>query len=345
MQLSEVNHIELTVVICAFNEEQHISRSILSLYAEVGNADSVEVIILDNESTDNTYRIATDTVDELNFDNACVFSILHCPLTSSRNTGLEKARGQYIAYVDADGYVKPGWYKAIKKAIDEGLDIFCGTVGIDPEARGFSRFIFELHYLPSLETASIPIIGANMAFRVSMLRSIGGFHEVPTARGDETLLLYLLERSSKKLIVKTDDSSIVINTYVSDLYSWLKLQDIEGQFGAYIARRHLFFYLSGYFFRFINVFSVPLFVFSNALSSSYFFLLLGLLLIRHLKRWSYYRVSLKQQTSLLEKPLAFIILLLGSFAADFGYIRKIINQVPKFQRASVSDIIRGQNYE
>ena len=266
------NSIELTIVLCAYNEKDHISHAISSLYEEIGNNMSVELIIIDNESEDDTYKIAKTVLDELKFDNAIVFSIIHCPLTSSRNTGLQKAQGRYISYVDADGYVKTGWYESLKRAIDDNFDIFCGSVSIDCAVSGFSKYIYELHYKPSLEAAEVPLIGANMCFRTGLIKSVGGFHDNPSGRGDETLLLYILSKSSKDLIIKSDNSSIVINSYASNLFSWLKIQFAEGKSAAFTTRFSLVSYILGYIFRSANVCLVPLSAILIFLGSDYFYL-------------------------------------------------------------------------
>lgn len=339
------NSIELTIVLCAYNEKDHISHAISSLYEEIGNNMSVELIIIDNESEDDTYKIAKTVLDELKFDNAIVFSIIHCPLTSSRNTGLQKAQGRYISYVDADGYVKTGWYESLKRAIDDDVDIFCGSVSIDYAVSGFSKYIYELHYMPSLGATKIPLIGANMGFRTDLINSIGGFHELPTGRGDETLLLYILSQYSKDLIVKSDSSSIVVNSYASNLFTWLKIQFAEGKSGAYISRNNLGSYMIGYLFKSANVCFVPLCTMFMFIDSNYFYLPLSLFFIRHLKRWDYYKKSLSSNKALRTKPKELFILLSGSIASDLGYICNLVIRKPILRRSDVSKIIRSYQYD
>jgi len=339
------NTIELTVVLCAYNEKDHIADAITSLYEEIGNNMSVELVVIDNESEDDTYEIAKSVLDDLKFDNAIVFSIVHCPLTSSRNTGLQKARGKYISYVDADGYVRPGWYDSLKRAIDDDVDIFCGSVGIDPAVSGFSKLIYELHYMPSLGVANIPLIGANMGFRTDLIKSVGGFHDNPSGRGDETLLLYILSKHSKDLIVKSDSSSIVVNSYASNLFTWLKIQFAEGKSGAFTSRNSLLSYMLGYLFRSANVCFVPLCAMFMFIGSDYFYLPLSLFFIRHIKRWDYYKRSLSSNKALHTKPKEVFILLLGSVAADLGFICNLVMRKPIFRRSDASEIIRNYQYD
>jgi glycosyltransferase involved in cell wall biosynthesis len=339
------NSIELTVVLCAYNEKNHISHAISSLHEEIGNNMSVELIIIDNESEDDTYKIAKAVLDELKFDNAIVFSIIHCPLTSSRNTGLQKARGRYISYVDADGYVKSGWYESLKKAINDDVDIFCGSVGIDPCVSGFSKFIYELHYKPSLGVAEVPLIGANMCFRTDLIKSVGGFHNNPSGRGDETLLLYILSKSVKDLIIKSDNSSIVINSYASNLFSWLKIQFAEGKSAGFTTRVSLVSYILGYIFRSANIYLVPLCAILVFLGIGYFYIPFSLFLIRHFKRWDYYKKSLSSNKALRTKPKELFILLLGSIASDLGYICNLVIRKPILRRSDVSKIIRSYQYD
>lgn len=339
------NEIELTIVLCAYNEQDNISQAIRSLHKEIGNNASVELIIIDNESQDDTYKIAKSVLDDLKFNNAIILSIVHCPLTSSRNTGLNQARGKYVSYVDADGYVKPGWYDSLQRAIKDDIDIFCGSIGIDSKVTGFSKLIYTLHYIPSLEVSNIPLIGANMCFRTNLIKSVGGFHDNPSGRGDETLLLFVLAEFSENLIVKSDNSSIVINSYAPNLFAWLKIQFAEGKSAAFTSRNSITSYILGYIFRFANVCFLPLCAIYIFLGSNYFFIPLSLFLIRHIKRFRYYKAALSANKNFLTKPKELLILLLGSVAADLGYICNLVVRKPFLKSSDVSKIIQNYQYD
>lgn len=79
----------ISVVVIAKNEESRLDICLQS----VKWAD--EVIVLDNGSTDKTFQIAKKYTDK-------VFSFDDLDFSSLRNKGMEKAKGDWVLYVDAD---------------------------------------------------------------------------------------------------------------------------------------------------------------------------------------------------------------------------------------------------
>lgn len=90
--------IKLSVIIPAYNAEKTVVSSLDSLLAQtVGN---MEVIVIDDGSTDNTATILDDFAAK---DNR--IKVLHTSnggQAVARNRGLEIARGRYIGFMDAD---------------------------------------------------------------------------------------------------------------------------------------------------------------------------------------------------------------------------------------------------
>lgn len=93
---------KLSTIIIAKNAEEQIADAITS----VDFAD--EVIVVDNVSSDRTVEIA-------NYLKAKVFSLAIEDFSKLRNFGLEKARGEWILYVDADERVTPELVSSIKQ--------------------------------------------------------------------------------------------------------------------------------------------------------------------------------------------------------------------------------------
>lgn len=95
-----------SVVVLTKNEEVNIERCLRS----VAFAD--EIIIIDDYSTDKTVEIAKKY-------KAQVFQRrLEDDFSAQRNFGLEKAKGEWILYVDADEEVAPFLFQEIKNAVE-----------------------------------------------------------------------------------------------------------------------------------------------------------------------------------------------------------------------------------
>ncbi len=91
-----------SVVIPAYNCAGYIGQSITSALKQTIGRSAVEVLVLDDGSTDDTRaRIAK-------FGNAVRFvQLQHGGVSRARNAGIEAARGKYVAFLDADDYWFP----------------------------------------------------------------------------------------------------------------------------------------------------------------------------------------------------------------------------------------------
>ncbi len=87
--------ITVSVVIPAYNAGKYVGRAIDSVLAQTHRAD--EIIVVDDGSTDNTADVAHGYGDKIRFirqENAGA--------SVARNTGIEAAASEWIAFLDAD---------------------------------------------------------------------------------------------------------------------------------------------------------------------------------------------------------------------------------------------------
>ena len=87
---------DYSVIIPAFNEEDYLPQTLAALkQAMAGQAYQGEVILVDNNSTDQTPQIAKDHGITL------VFEPIN-QISRARNAGAEVAKGKYLVFLDAD---------------------------------------------------------------------------------------------------------------------------------------------------------------------------------------------------------------------------------------------------
>ena len=106
----------LSVIIPAYNEGMRISNCIESVLPQVTSV--VEIIIIDDGSTDNTYTICKSY--EAMYPNTV--RVLHKEnggLSSARNYGLDHAKGEYITFLDSDDYLDRDYIKTLLNVIVE----------------------------------------------------------------------------------------------------------------------------------------------------------------------------------------------------------------------------------
>lgn len=103
---------KLTVsfVIPVLNGQQDIRRCLGSIKQLYFPPEAWEVIVMDNGSTDGTTHI----VREMGFE---FFVVPNVHVSTLRNQGVAKAKGEFIAFVDADVELTPNWLK-------DGLIVF-----------------------------------------------------------------------------------------------------------------------------------------------------------------------------------------------------------------------------
>lgn len=96
----------ISIIIPVYNCEKWIKRCIKSILEQTYS--NIEIIIIDDGSTDNSLQICKSYES----DKIRVFSKTNTGVSDTRNVGMEKAKGNFIFFVDADDYIK-------KDAIEE----------------------------------------------------------------------------------------------------------------------------------------------------------------------------------------------------------------------------------
>lgn len=95
-------HKKVSIIIPTYNEEKYLHACLSSILDINYPKDGVEIIVVDNGSTDKTVDIAMDFGAKILEDSSKNVSGL-------RNLGAEKATGEVLAFVDADCIVSKDW--------------------------------------------------------------------------------------------------------------------------------------------------------------------------------------------------------------------------------------------
>ncbi len=90
---------KVSVIIPMYNAEKYIKQAIDSVRKQ--SYDNIEIICIDDASTDNSLKIAKKKLNEQ--DKLIIFS-KNNGVAKARNEGIEHATGRYIAFLDADDF-------------------------------------------------------------------------------------------------------------------------------------------------------------------------------------------------------------------------------------------------
>ena len=111
---------KVSLIIPVYNVEAYLDRCLKSV--EQQTYTEAEVIIVNDGSTDNSYKIIDDYVARNN--NFFTYKIENSGLGGARNYGLTKATGDYIVFLDSDDYIATDCLeKFVAKAESENSDI------------------------------------------------------------------------------------------------------------------------------------------------------------------------------------------------------------------------------
>lgn len=105
----------VSIIVPIYQAENFIDKCISSIISQ--SYTNLEIILVDDGSTDNSLSICKSYADQ---DNRII--LMHtdnCGGAHARNVGLKHAKGDYIAFVDADDYLEQGFIKVLLHYIEK----------------------------------------------------------------------------------------------------------------------------------------------------------------------------------------------------------------------------------
>jgi GT2 family glycosyltransferase len=185
----------ISVVVCTFNGGRTIRECLEGLLKlEYPN---FEVIVVDDGSTDATAKIASEYAFRL-------IRTENRGLSNARNTGMEAATGETVAYLDDDARPDPHWLTYLANSFMSTDHAGIGGPNVPPPGDGFIADCVAnapgnpVHVLLSDQEAE-HIPGCNMAFRKSCLKAVGGFDPRFRVAGDDADLCWRLRQRGWRL--------------------------------------------------------------------------------------------------------------------------------------------------
>jgi glycosyltransferase involved in cell wall biosynthesis len=186
----------LSVVIPAFNEEKYIGACLEKLITEAGE-EIFEIIVVDNASTDHTAAVARK------FKGVKVVREERKGLTRARQAGLLAAKGELVAYIDADTHIKPEWFHKVHKEFERNKRLVCLSAPYSlydvskwKRVAMWSYWNF-LAYPTYALLMRYMVLGANFVAKRSVLLKIGGFDESIEFYGEDTDIARRLHKIGK----------------------------------------------------------------------------------------------------------------------------------------------------
>lgn len=173
---------KVSILIPAYNEEEGIVRTIKSALSLDYPKENLEIIIIDDGSKDNTYKLAKK-FESSKYPIVKVYTKKNGGKASALNFAIEKCSGEIVVSMDADTFVKSD---ALKKMIghfysEEVMCVSPSMVLYNP--KGILSRIIQIEYLMGIflrkSFATINAIhvtpGAFSAYRKKFFEKYGGY--------------------------------------------------------------------------------------------------------------------------------------------------------------------------
>lgn len=218
----ENKFIFFSIVIPAHNEELYITKTIESLKVMDYPRDKLEIIIVENGSTDNTLHVIKKTAPPW----FKVISIKESGVSKAKNIGIENLskNSEWVIFLDADTYLGQSFLKDLSQFLLKNIDknLGCGFVSLLPypntlHARLWYHF-YNFANRVTKTTRSIQII------RRDLLKDLR-FDENLTF-DEDTMMIRACRKRAKYFFFKTkkvfsSTRRFEKNGWIKQLFQWI----------------------------------------------------------------------------------------------------------------------------
>jgi cellulose synthase/poly-beta-1,6-N-acetylglucosamine synthase-like glycosyltransferase len=220
-KINEPDFPTVSVIVAARNEEENIVRCLTSLDRQIFPQGKLEIIIVDDKSTDSTGKLIDEFISGKGKFKKIVTEkqIGHLKgKTNSLANAIAIAKGEVILTTDADCEALPDWVYTIASYFDKDIGMVNGFT--TQEARNFFGGMQALDFIYLLTIASgtinlgypISCIGNNMAYRKQAYLDVGGYESLPFSVTEDSLLLLAMNRLRKYKIIYPLDKNALVNS-------------------------------------------------------------------------------------------------------------------------------------
>lgn len=136
----------ISVIIPAYNAEKYVAKCLKSI--QNNTYKNLEIIVINDGSKDNTQSVVESFMED---KRIVLINVENGGVSKARNLGLDRATGEYVAFIDSDDYVREDYFEElIALCICDDADMSCcayervdvnGTVVTDSR-KVFNEIIF-----------------------------------------------------------------------------------------------------------------------------------------------------------------------------------------------------------
>ncbi len=233
-----------SLIIPAYNEERLLGRlldSVDAARATYGRGDAVELIVADNASTDRTAVIAA-------MRGCRVIAVEKRVIAAARNAGARAARGEFLAFVDADAQVHPDTFLEIDRALADPR-VVAGATGARLE-----RWSIGIAFTYAMIVPIVFVTGMDTGVtfcRKEDFEAIGGYDESRLVAEDVAFLWALrrLGQTRGQRLARATRAKIVASTRKFDEFGDWHFFSVAIEALRHLMRRDLTRFTASYWYK------------------------------------------------------------------------------------------------
>lgn len=205
-----------SVVIAARNEEDFIQKCLLSILHDIANRPNIEIIVVDDNSTDST-------VEKIYALKNPLIRVLKLSESKGKKAALTLALNHVnypnVLFTDADCEVSQGWIDTMVNELDIQKYKLCTGVVLPQISENYLSRIQWLDIAATMALTATGIVkkrfflanGANMIIKKSVFEEVNGFEgNTHFASGDDVFMIQKVacQDSSKVHFIKSSSSIV-----------------------------------------------------------------------------------------------------------------------------------------
>ncbi len=257
---------DCSIIICTYNQAENLKQALAAVLKQKYARDKLEVLIIDNRSTDRTRQVVESFINNGDYPVRYVYEPKP-GLSHARNRGIREARGEIVIFIDDDALPKNEHWAANIVNVYSDPQVCAAGGDLEPswpkgkKPQWLSNFLlpplgiadFGLSKVTELHYPVYPW-GANISYRKKSVREAGGFltelgwsSNGTMISGEETELNLRLEKAGKKIVYVPNAAVLHVISEKKLTESWfMKRAFAQGLSDAaidikYVSKPHLVF--------------------------------------------------------------------------------------------------------